>query len=71
MVLVTCLTSSVDGLDPPMSSTYVRSSSSFAASGNSTCEAFAKILIAFDAISGAGLSPKFNLSHWYTVGGSC
>ena len=71
MVLVICLTSSVNGLDPPVSSTYFCFSRSFEASGNSTCEAFAKTLIAFVAISGAGLSLKFNLSHWYSMGGSC
>ena len=70
MSLVICFAFITVALDPPISSTYTWSSSSLAASGNSTCDDFARVLIALVAMSGAGLSPKFNLSHWYTDGGS-
>ena len=39
--------------------------------GKSPYEALARIFIAFEAMSGAGLEPKFSLSHWYTVERSC
>ena len=70
MSLIICSAFAVVALDPPISSTYAWSWSSFAASGNSACDNFARVLMALVAMSGAGLSPKFNLSHWYTVGES-
>lgn len=55
--------------DPPITSTYTWPSSSFAVSGNSAWNTFTRVLMEVVAMSGAGLSPKFNLSHWYKEGG--
>ena len=63
--LVICFAFAVVSLDPSISSTYTWSSTSFAASGNSVCDNFARLLIALVAMSGAGLSPKFNLKHFF------
>ena len=64
----TCLAFSMVGLDPAMSSTYACSRRSLDASGNSDNDVFARVLMEFAAMSGAGLSPKLNRYHWYTVG---
>ena len=57
MSLVICFAFAVVSLDPPISFTY-------------TCDNFARVLMGLVAMSGAGLSPKFNLSNLYTVGES-
>ena len=64
MWLIICFALVTVSLEPPMSSTYTCCRSSSAASGNSAFESLASVLIALVAMSGAGLSPKFSLSHW-------
>ena len=46
MSLVICFAFTTVALDPPISSTYTWSSSSLAASENSTCDDFARVLMA-------------------------
>ena len=43
----------------------------FLLQGKSFCEALARMFIVFEALSGAAFSPKFSLSHWYTVERLC
>ena len=63
MWLIICFTLVTVSLEPRMSSTYTYCWSHSAASGNSAFESLASVVIVLVVMSGAGLSPKFSLSH--------